>query len=126
MEFLIEVGALELDAAREPGADDINRLPGPVSWLGSGAVNGSSRYLLAYNQGYDISNGDTVAALRRLTGINTPTPCLRGENPCWAILSTEAGNRSGRVEIDGMAFGSTILVFSEGVERVRDKSGQVG
>lgn len=51
IEFLIGAGALELDAAREPGAEDIKRLPGPVSWLGSGAVNGSRRYLLAYAQG---------------------------------------------------------------------------
>lgn len=49
MESLIEVGAFEHDTAREPEADDINRLPGPVSWLGSGAVNGSSRYLLAHS-----------------------------------------------------------------------------
>lgn len=32
----------------EASAGDIKWLPGPVSWFGSGAVNGSKRYLLAY------------------------------------------------------------------------------
>jgi hypothetical protein len=52
-EFFIEGGTLDPDEAREVGAEagagavDVKWLPGPVSWLGSGAINGFKRYLLA-------------------------------------------------------------------------------
>jgi hypothetical protein len=40
-ELLVTAGPLEVDGAR------VKWLPGPVSWLGSGAVKGSERYLEA-------------------------------------------------------------------------------
>lgn len=96
VECLTEAGTLEPEDAREPGAEAIKRLPGPVSWLGSGAVNGSRRYLLAFFRGM-TSVTDLEWRARRKTGLgndmnrwirlNVPTPYPRWENPWLAALA---------------------------------------
>lgn len=40
--MLVTAGVFEAGAT-----EDVKWLPGPVSWLGSGSVRGSRRYLLA-------------------------------------------------------------------------------
>lgn len=107
----VTAGPLEVDGARV-----MKLLPGPVSWLGSGAVKGSSKYLEACTT--SVSNGTNADDRHALYHACIPAPFIRMRMCMQGLthsLSSVGGSISNFISAEQLR---QVIVSSEGLLRL--------